>query len=42
MFCVSSVMSEEHVDHAVTALHESLTELRPFIEQERPELLVRA
>jgi len=42
MFCVSSVMSEEHVDHAVTALHESLTELRPFIEQERPALLVRA
>lgn len=40
MFCTSTAMTEADVDGAVTALHESLAELRPFIKKERPELLM--
>jgi len=40
MFCVSSPMREEEINLAITALHESLAELRPYIEAERPKLLV--
>ncbi len=39
MYCTSTAMSEREIDRAVTALHETLAELRPFIEQERPGLL---
>tara|TARA_Y100001960_G_scaffold112434_1_gene120379 strand:- start:525 stop:629 length:105 start_codon:yes stop_codon:yes gene_type:complete len=33
-------MGQAEIDHAITALNETLTVLRPFIEQERPQLLV--
>ena len=39
MYCVSTAMTERDIDFAVTALHETLGELRPFIERERPALL---
>jgi glutamate-1-semialdehyde 2,1-aminomutase len=39
MFCVSTAMGVIEIDRAVTALHESLTEMRPYIEEERPGLL---
>ncbi len=40
MYCCSTPMHDNHVDQAITALSESLGELRPVIEAERPELLV--
>jgi glutamate-1-semialdehyde 2,1-aminomutase len=40
MFCVSSAMADEEIDSAITSLSESLMELRPFIESERPGLLL--
>ena len=40
MYCVSTAMSEREVDAAIGALNEALRELRPFIEAERPALLV--
>ena len=40
MYCVSTAMSQADVDSAVTALNESLGVLRPYIVQERPELLI--
>ncbi len=40
MYCCSTAMRENHVDQAITALSESLGELRPVIEAERPELLI--
>lgn len=40
MYCISTAMDEKHVDQAVTALSETLGELRPYIEAERPELLL--
>ncbi len=39
MYCTSTPMSEVEIDTAVTALNESLIELRPYIESERPALL---
>ncbi len=39
MYCISTPMDESHVDQAVTALNETLNELRPYIETERPGLL---
>ena len=39
MYCTSTVMTEVEVSKAVTALHESLTELRPFLERDHPESL---
>ena len=39
MYCTSTAMKEAHVDQAVNALNESLAELRPYIEAERPGLL---
>ena len=39
MYCTSTAMSEADVDTAITALHETLQELRPYIESERPQLL---
>ncbi len=39
MYCISTPMSEDEIDRAVTALGESLQELRPYIESERPALL---
>ena len=39
MFCISTPMDEHHVDRAVTAMNETLAELRPVIEVERPGLL---
>jgi glutamate-1-semialdehyde 2,1-aminomutase len=39
MYCVSTPMTEEEVDTAVAALEDTLTELRPGIERERPALL---
>ncbi|XOV86767.1 MAG: aspartate aminotransferase family protein [Pseudomonadota bacterium] len=40
MYCVSTAMGEAEVDEAITALNDSLVEMRPFIERERPGLLV--
>jgi glutamate-1-semialdehyde aminotransferase len=40
MYCISTPMDEGHVDQAVTALSETLGELRPYIEAERPGLLL--
>jgi glutamate-1-semialdehyde 2,1-aminomutase len=42
MFCVSTPMTDAEIDTAVGALNESLRELRPYIERERPALLVGA
>lgn len=39
MYCISTPMGEDEVTAAITALNETLIELRPFIKQERPELL---
>lgn len=39
MYCISTPMGEDEVAAAITALNETLTELRPFIKQERPGLL---
>lgn len=39
MYCVSSVMDEKAIQRACTALNESLAELRPYIEKERPGLM---
>jgi glutamate-1-semialdehyde 2,1-aminomutase len=40
MYCISTPMDENHVDQAVTALSETLVELKPYIEAERPGLLL--
>ena len=39
MYCVSTAMTQHEVDFAITALHETLQELRPYIEVHRPSLL---
>lgn len=39
MYCISTAMSEVEVDRAIGALNESLRELRPVIESDRPALL---
>ncbi len=39
MYCTSTAMGEADVDQAITAMHESLGELRPHIAEERPALL---
>ena len=39
MYCTSTAMSEIEVEKAVAAMHESLAELRPYIERDRPQLL---
>jgi glutamate-1-semialdehyde 2,1-aminomutase len=39
MYCVSTAMGEAEVDLAVTAFHESLAELEPFVEEEQPALM---
>lgn len=39
MYCLSTPMGEAEVDIAITALNETLQELRPYIENERPGLL---
>lgn len=39
MYCTSTSMVEADVDQAITAMHESLGELRPYIAEERPALL---
>jgi len=39
MYCISTPMDESHVDTAITALSDTLTELRPYIEAERQGLL---
>jgi glutamate-1-semialdehyde 2,1-aminomutase len=39
MYCVSTAMTEADVDTAVVALTESLREVRPYVEAERPALL---
>lgn len=39
MYCVSTAMTESEVDEAIAALNESLRELRPYVETERPGLL---
>ena len=39
MYCTSTAMGEAEVDQAVTAMHETLAELRPFVESERSELM---
>jgi glutamate-1-semialdehyde 2,1-aminomutase len=39
MYCVSTAMGEAEVDQAVTAFHESLAELEPFVEEEQPALM---
>lgn len=39
MYCTSTSMTETEIDAAVTAMHESLAELRPHIEQDWPALL---
>lgn len=40
MYCVSTAMTEREIELAVTALNETLHELRPYLEQERHGLLV--
>ena len=40
MFCISTPMGEPEINAAVTALNESLAEMRPYIERERPGLLL--
>ncbi len=40
MYCTSTPMDESVIEDAVTALSDSLHKLRPYIEQERPGLLV--
>ena len=39
MYCTSTAMTEAEVSMAVTAMHESLAELRPYLEKENPQLL---
>ena len=39
MYCTSTAMTEAEISKAVTAMHESLTELRPFLERDHPQLL---
>ena len=39
MYCTSTAMTETEVGKAVTAMNESLAELRPYIERDRPHLL---
>jgi glutamate-1-semialdehyde 2,1-aminomutase len=39
MYCISTPMDESYIDTAISALSESLAELRPYIEAERPGLL---
>ncbi len=39
MYCTSTAMTDTEIDTAVTALHESLAELRPYIEADWPTLL---
>ncbi len=39
MFCTSTAMGEAEVEQAVTAFNETLAELRPYVEAERPALL---
>ena len=39
MYCTSTAMTDTEIDSAVTALHESLAELRPYIEADWPTLL---
>lgn len=39
MYCTSTVMTEKEVDTAIEALAETLDELKPYIEDERPNLL---
>jgi len=39
MYCISTPMGEDEIASAITALNETLIELRPYIKQERPELL---
>jgi glutamate-1-semialdehyde 2,1-aminomutase len=40
MYCISTPMTETEISMAITALSESLSELRPYIEVERPDLLI--
>ncbi len=40
MYCVSTVMSDTDIDHAIAAFAASLSEIKPFIEKERPNLLM--
>jgi hypothetical protein len=39
MFCINTAMDQSDIDLAITAMHESLAELRPFVETAQPELL---
>jgi glutamate-1-semialdehyde 2,1-aminomutase len=39
MYCTSTAMTDKDIDQAVTAMHESLAELRPHIEEDWPALL---
>jgi glutamate-1-semialdehyde 2,1-aminomutase len=40
MYCTSTAMQEADIDKAITALHDTLAELGPFIERERPALFL--
>lgn len=40
MYCISTPMDETHIEIAITALSDTLSELRPYIEAERPGLIV--
>ena len=40
MFCVSTPMTEADIELAITALHEALAELTPYIKEARPSLLL--
>jgi len=40
MYCVSTAMGDTEIDTTVTALNDTLTELRPYLEAERPALLL--
>jgi glutamate-1-semialdehyde 2,1-aminomutase len=39
MYCISTPMGETEIDTAVAALEDTLLELKPLVEKERPSLL---
>ena len=39
MYCISTAMTDTHIDQAILVLEKSLAELLPYIKSERPNLL---
>ena len=40
MYCISTPMTATEVDTAIAAMGQAIDELKPYIEKERPNLLV--